>query len=302
MRTLFFRNRRLYGHPPAPLTLVIGRRRFSFAQPREFEFGCAGRTAVPAAKFGELMRQPAAELRHEAEGIRQVEKQLVTVLERGLENPATVAGRIRDLGVKLFSKDHGWRDIMAALALLGPEHDEYKKIALVKYLQYLAARQDLLGIIHAAKTDVRLEAADDSFGESAAPAIGAAETMIFDLTQVASGPRLVNAFERLPRGETVEIRLPRGKSIEILLSRHPFKLVADGGYKLVDAAGHEYPLGDRRGCVGRHAGNDIAIDNAYRSVSRKHLIVEPQVDRLLLTDISAHGTFVPPQFVHHTVH
>lgn len=296
----------LFGRRPpaaAPLQLTLGSRQLRFSSPREFEFACAGRTSVPAAKFGEMLGQGAADLEREARGIRDLERRFVGVLEKCLADVTSISVHLRDLGAKIFSKDHGWREIMAQMMTLGAAHDEYKKIALVKYMQYLAARQDLASIIYSAKT-ARTLGGDEAEAPPVEPQpIGSRETVIFDLMQIEDSHRLINPFERLPRGETVAVHVPRGEGVEILLSKHKFRLVIDGEVKLIDEAGHEYRIPPGRHSVGRHNGNDIPIDNAYRSVSRKHLIVEPETDGAVrLTDVSAHGTFVPPQFVVHTLH
>jgi hypothetical protein len=88
-----------------------------------------------------------------------------------------------------------------------------------------------------------------------------------------------------------------------MMSKYRFRLTASDGIKIIDEAGHEYRLVRGRNAVGRHINNEVNIDNAYRSVSRKHLIAEPYAEHsVALTDLSAHGTFVPPQFLEHTVH
>lgn len=290
--------------PTAPrLVLELGGRRLEIRGPREFEFACAGRITVPAARYGELMRLPPVELEREASGIRKVERQLLEVLEPGTGDPTGAGTHLRDLGLKLFSKDHRWREIIEALNALGPAYDVYRRIAVVKYSQYLAARQEIIAVIYAAKSHREIEQAEAAEVEQAARGIGTRETVVFDLMQIQDSHRFVNPFERLPRGETVEVRVPRGEGVEILLSKHSFRLRAGDGLTLVDDAGHVYPLLPGRNSVGRHINNDVAIDAAYRSVSRRHLIAEPHgADTVLITDLSSHGTFVPPEYVHHTVH
>ena len=79
---------------------------------------------------------------------------------------------------------------------------------------------------------------------------------------------------------------------------HPFKLVrADGAY-LVDENGKEYALRPRRSSVGRSAENDVAVDPGYRAISRKHLIIDfPSKDRVVFTDRSSHGTYLPLKYL-----
>ncbi len=294
----------LQGLMSKPLVLHIGQHDYTFRALCDFEFATAGRTAIPLQKFTDMIRLPAPELLHEANGIRQVERQFIGILEKCIEDPENTGALIRDVGVKAFSNDHEWRDIIAGLNPLGPEFDEYKKVALVKYLQYLGSRQELLNMLYRARTskpftdqDVIPEVAEDMRG------IGTKDTVIFDLMQLEESHRFINPYERLPRGEAVTLRLPKGATVEILLSKHRFKLIAGEKFALVDDAGHAYILSDGRNIVGRHLSNQINIDSAYRSVSRKHLIVELcDKETVRVTDLSSHGTFVPPETVSQAIH
>jgi hypothetical protein len=46
--------------------------------------------------------------------------------------------------------------------------------------------------------------------------------------------------------------------------------------------------------VGRGLGNDISLEGESRSVSRRHLVIEPLEDhRVRLVDVSAQGTYIP---------
>lgn len=281
------------------LDLQIGNIQYSFHAPRDFEFALAGKIAVPVTKFTELLKLPADELLREGKAIRKVEKQFVQVLEQCLEEPTLVGGLLRDLGTKLFSKDHNWRDIINGLNSAGPRGDEYKKIALVKYMQYLASRQEVLNMLYAQATDRRVEENDELSSEAEPPqGIGMKSTVIFDLMQIEDSHRFVNPFERLPRGQTVNLRIAPGDSVDIMLSKHKFSLIAGDPCVLVDPAGKRSALRSGKNRIGRHVDNDVPVDTAYRSVSRKHLIVEPMPgDLVRLTDLSAHGTFVPPEYV-----
>ena len=55
-----------------------------------------------------------------------------------------------------------------------------------------------------------------------------------------------------------------------------------------------YPLKPGVNVIGRHPGNDVVVGGWYRDVSRKHLMVDIGDDnRIGLTDLSTHGTFLP---------
>ena len=86
--------------------------------------------------------------------------------------------------------------------------------------------------------------------------------------------------------------------MELVLSRHRFRLMGGKTFRLQDGSGSAYELHPGKNFVGRQAGNDVVVEAEYRAVSRRHLIVEPIGENTaLLTDLSSHGTFVPPQCV-----
>ncbi|MGE0385770.1 MAG: FHA domain-containing protein [Gammaproteobacteria bacterium] len=282
----------------------MGEATYEFASPRDFEFACAGRTTVPVAKFREMLAASPADLDAEAESIRNIEGQLMRLVEESIGRADHTGSLLRNVGLQLFSKDHGWRGIMTALASLGAEHDEYKKIAVARYLQYLAARLD------AARTVARMKSApapsgmpeqEDHAGPTAA--FDSKETIIFDASAMAAPPGAGNAFERLPRGEPHAVTIGRGTAVEMQLAGDSFRILNDGALKLADDLGHVYPLAPGRHSLGRHASNDIAVDNAHRSISRRHLLLEVcDRDTVILTDLSAHGTLIAPSSVALTVH
>jgi predicted component of type VI protein secretion system len=65
---------------------------------------------------------------------------------------------------------------------------------------------------------------------------------------------------------------------------------------LTDTHAKRFLLQDGRNTVGRGHDNDIALDADFRNVSRRHMIIEPEDEfAILLTDLSSHGTYVPPE-------
>lgn len=86
-----------------------------------------------------------------------------------------------------------------------------------------------------------------------------------------------------------------GHAIEIRLAKYTFNIVNNNGWSLRDSDGQRYVLSDQQNIVGRGSENDISLGREFRNVSRRHLIMEPVDDHvILLTDISSHGTFAPP--------
>ena len=160
------------------LRLEVGERKLTFDSLAGFEFALASRTEVPASKVSELVQLTAVELRREAAKIREVEKRFVGILSRSLEEPDSISRCMQELGDKIFSLDHEWRSIVAGLNKQSAWFGEYKKMALVKYLQYLGSRQDVLKSIYVDKLE--RGAIDHSEGGQ-----DLKETVIFDLSSMA---------------------------------------------------------------------------------------------------------------------
>ncbi len=275
------------------LRLEVGERRLTFDSITDFEFALSSRTEVPASKVAALVKLTACDLRSEATKIRTVEKRFVKILSRSLEVPGSISQLLHELGHKVFSLDHEWRLIVAALNQQTPEFNEYKKMALVKYLQYLGSRQDILKSIYVDK----LERGGVDNAEE--PSQDFKETVIFELSRETSTREDTSQFERLPKGETVAIRFKENNDIELMLSSNRFKLAPGKPLHLVDEDGNYHAVNAGKNYIGRDAKNEVVINAKFRDVSRTHLILEPYgTDTALLTDLSSHGTFVPIRNIH----
>lgn len=287
------------GRRPRPIRLRLGGGELHCHSAVELEFALDGRTAVPAEKFAEILQLDGPALEREAAAIARVEKQFKTLVEHCVAEPHSIGARLHELGAKTFSKDHDWRGIAKAVAALGPQHDDCKQILLVKYRQYLAARRELLTMVHAAVTG-REAAVDTDWergreAEAPAPQLATLALQAAELTAEDEHDRLVNAYARLPHGQPVLLRVADGEDTEILLARHRFRLRRSGGIHLLDEADRDYLIDENERRAGRRQDNDIVVDNAYRCVSRTHFLARRVDDDLLrITDTSSYGTFVPP--------
>ena len=286
-----------------PMPLELPTKTIAFNTPADFEFCLASKTDFPVLKIDELMARPAGELQRTAVQIRQVEKRFAEVLQQAIDAPDSIGELLRNLDIKLFSQDHCWREIMEALNFLSSEFDVYKKLALVKYMQYLASRQNVVKSIFLNKQAQKPEALPSDVGldQGERTQIALKETAIFDLAQlsqeavVASRPEL----HRIPRGESISVHLHAGEDLDIALGQHRFRLEPGELFCLVDINGTRYPLHHGRNMVGRHQNNDVVIDAAFSAVSRKHIIIEPLGEQaVLLTDISAHGSAIAAEYLH----
>jgi hypothetical protein len=140
-----------------PLVLDLPGKTLVFSSPAEFEFGLASRIEFPVRKAARLVERDSEDLKGMAIKLRAVEKRFAAVFARCLEQPYRIGELLGGLESGLLSQDHDWRDIVQALCEHGPEYDDFKNIALVKYMQYLASRQAVLRSIYLEKVQGGLE-------------------------------------------------------------------------------------------------------------------------------------------------
>jgi hypothetical protein len=302
--------------PRKPLVLNLPNKTLAFSSPAEFEFGLASRIEFPVRKAARLVERNADDLKGMAIKLRAVEKRFAAVFARCLEQPHRIGELLAELESGLLSQDHDWRDIVEALCQHGSEYDDFKNIALVKYMQYLASRQAVLRSIYLEKVQggLELQSAAPEPQSSEEPMLASVlpvsykETALFDLEQGGGGGGLggsdgeddgTQTLKPVPRGETICVRFIDGRELDIKLASHRYKLFPGKHFCLVDdASGVTHLLRSGRNVIGRHSGNEVVIDPAYLAISRKHVIIEPVSENaVLLTDISSHGTFITPKHI-----
>lgn len=284
------------------LELSIDGDRYVFQNPRDFEFALAGRTCLPAPKISALSRLTDDELLREAEAVRAVEERFSEALSGALEDITTVGPKLKSMEPSIISQDNAWRSILTALNAADQVSESYKKVALVKYTQYLASRQEVVKCLYANRHQRGADEAEPENGTAVyRPTARFRETMLFDLNEIPDMEHHETSFSRLPKGETVEVDLEQDCAVDLLLAKHPCRILLRDKLLFVDESGHDSELRAGRHVVGRDASSDIVIDANFRDVSRKHLIVESDgVRQVKLTDISSHGTSLPPRYLDHT--
>lgn len=261
--------------------LRLGGQRLRFDAPGDFAFALAARTGVTPARIHDWQHRAAADLEEEARGIVALERRLTELRARCEAGAGSYAAALEELGVAVFSKDHDWRVMFAALLERPRAAETYLRVAVDAYLAYLAARRDVLALVRDSRQP--------------APAMAHAHpTLVFSADQTTAQFER-DELRRLPPGEAVTIRLARGASISLKLARHQFSLSHQRGWSLVTDNGKCYTLRPGINSVGRGRDNDVPLDADFRNVSRKHLLAQPlDGDVIVLTDVSAHGTYVPP--------
>ena len=284
--------------PEQNLSLEIGEQTITFNSLGEFEFAMSGRTDVPSRKIAELVALTGDELKKEAKAIKAVEQMFVDVLAKSIDEPGTIADLLRQIDVHVFSQDHHWRDLMRSLNEQSEQYDDLRRIALVKYMQYLRSRQDVIKQTYAVKKrENRPNSSATSNTNESNPA-DMRDTVIFDTVVAEQDKDQTRDFTRLPKGESVHLMLHPREIVPLRLSKHAFHLVHDDKLQLVDDHEQTYELKRGKNVVGRDSVCNIVLDSVYRDVSRVHLMIEVSAeDNVRITDLSSHGTYVPRRFV-----
>ncbi|MBK6660571.1 MAG: FHA domain-containing protein [Proteobacteria bacterium] len=286
------------------LSLVINGEEISFHTLAEFEFALGGRTNVPATKLADLIMLSPDELKREAKSIKAVEKRFVDILSRSIEQPGEIGRLVREVDIQVFSNDYDWRSIFKALNQEDEAYDELRRVAVVKYMQYLRSRQDVIKQTYKVKLKETgkhnpprevlspIEETKDQFKE----------TSIFESVslEMPIEPVPNSALTRLPKGEAVSIKPAMNSEFDLRLSKHPFQFRNGAVRELVDEFGHTHKIEHGKNIIGRDSVCNIVVDSALRDVSRMHLIIEPLDGGVLrFTDLSSHGTFLPTALVPH---
>jgi hypothetical protein len=251
---------------------------------------------VPSRKISELVKLSTKKLKIEAVTIKDIEKRFVNILSRSIENPNSINQALRELDPTIFSQDHSWRSIIAALNEGGDDLNPFRRIALVKYMQYLASRQEIIKYLYSEKQSQANGAKAEENEEHSDKLSG---TYILDNTLFEPVKDEKNGeFERMPKGEVISLLLPAGKNIDIRLSKHRCILSNKNGIEFIDQAGNRHPLIKGRNVIGRDTSSTVKIDSSLRDISRLHLLIENLGDnKLQLTDMSSHGTFMHPSLL-----
>ena len=285
-----------------PLELEIGEQTYKFCSIADFEFCLAGRTSIPSRKISEMVKFTTEQLKKEARTIKEVEKRFVSILSKSIEEPESINAALRELDPLIFSQDHGWRDIIASLNSGNEDFNPFRRIALVKYMQYLASRQEIIKYLYSEKKKLLKE----TNGEEHVEGTPLKDTLILENTIFEPSADKENqdkAFERMPKGEAVTITMKPGEEIDLILSKHPCKLTATDNLTFIDQKGRCYELQQGRNIIGRDTASTIMMEPGLRDVSRLHLVIEKFDEQTVqITDLSSHGTLIPNKYLeHHTI-
>jgi FHA domain-containing protein len=284
-----------------PLELQVGEQSLKFSSVGDFDFAVSGRIAVPSKKITDMVKFSPEQLQKEARTIKEIEKKFVAILSKSIEDSNSINRAIRELDPLIFSQDHGWRDIVNSLNSGDEEFNPFRRVALVKYMQYLSARQEIIKYLYSEKKKMLNEPIVKSGEENEQGEFR--ETLMLENTifePVADDKKGRSDFDRMPKGEAVTVTLKPGAEMVILLSKHKCSVIAKDGIQFVDHTGKSYTLGKGRNIIGRDTVSTVILDPSLRDISRLHLVIDNIDDSSLqLTDLSSHGSFMPIKYLEH---
>ncbi len=284
--------------------LSVGAGQLRFKDLGQLEYALKDKTALSSDSVSALGKLSDDGLIREAEAYRSMEQRIVDMLS----SPGNdVEQFLKRLELDQISEDHDWRDLIGAIRTLDEGCEPYKKAALLKYVAYLSAAQDVIRTIRVNRLGSVDESDDRVRGKPNAD-LAQRQRLMFDLqalSAIGGTPALSdeNGFSRMSKGETVEVQFGEHQSLDIVLAKYRFSLVSGRPFLLVDETGHDLKLRPGKNIIGRSARCGVTLDSAFGAVSRKHLVVEiDQKDRVRLTDISTLGTFLPRDLIGSKLH
>lgn len=281
-----------------PIALEVGGQTLHFHTLVDFEFALNGRTSIPANKISDLVKFSVQQLKKEAHTIKEVEKRFVTILSKSIEDPDGMGRALRELDPIIFSNDHGWREIVGALNNSDDEINDFRRLAIVKYMQYLSSRQEIIKYLYSEKSKITPDLAqEEPSGQDMMKTTVILDSTVLGMPSSISGDN-ESDMARMPKGEAVTINLEPGKEVDILLSKHECKLKGGDQIEFIDQNGKNYVLQNGRNVVGRDAVSTIHMEQGLRDISRLHLVIEKVgANQLSLTDLSSHGTYLPLKYI-----
>jgi len=274
-----------------------------FKKPGDLEFILGGKAVLSPQHTAALADMADDDLAREAERYGRMEERLSNVLSAAADSGG--AGRLLDeIDLALVPEDNGWPGIIQRLRSLDGEFEAYKKAGLVRYLQYLSSAQALINNIHANRNLGR-HAGYGGFDGARTTVVDdtARQTLLYSTVLDAATDGVEPKMMRLPKGESLALYFQPHQSFPLMMGKFSFLLISGDPFLLIDECGQDYKLRLGKNIIGRGVGNDVIVDSAFRSVSRKHLVIDTVTDGpVQLTDISTLGTFVPTDHVEKILH
>lgn len=261
-----------------------------------FSARLASLVKVPSNRIAEFVDSSALELQQQLAVIDDVDGRFEAILMAVRRDPDQGREAFARLDLRIVSRDHGWRDILAREELRQRDGLPFLVVALEKYIEYLRFRRRLLAFILERRAVMETGARGDiSPFMATLRDVSRRETSAFDRPARDLGAMASDVYRRLPPREAYPLHLPAGGETTLVLAGHPFRMSRGAEVlTLQDENGIAYQIPPGSHSVGRSRDCDVVLDPNLREVSRKHLVIEWDGESgLTLMDVSHLGSFVP---------
>ncbi|MCB1745310.1 MAG: FHA domain-containing protein [Gammaproteobacteria bacterium] len=263
-----------------PLQLELANESVEVEDPEVFAFALQARTEPASEALVEMLAMSDQALQAQLQLHLQQESRLAPVLARCMLEPQLVSEHLLSLSLSTFDPANGWRELFEALLHLSPRENAYKRVALVKYAQFLRKRQQLLKTVFELRLrrdawerarppatadsigtdsgDDRRAATDRSPSRASILGLGGATGRRLPLRGAqrnradAHGPNA--GLRSLSRGEPVVLRIGRGRCASLSLGGNRFRLLAGERFYLIDPLGAVNALGANEAIRGAAGG------------------------------------------------
>ncbi|MEE8118768.1 MAG: FHA domain-containing protein [Gammaproteobacteria bacterium] len=261
---------------------------YRFANPDEFDTFLRARLEVSPEEISRFAEASDLQVQELLKRTNTCQQRLLEMHLMTLETGKSVDVVWSDMDASYIPDDHQWQSLIFSLGDESGIPEAYRERGLVRLLEYLRTRKDVLQEILRQKS----QDGPESENKRALPHSGERDSMTDEKTDVAMTQGV--DYKRMPPGAPLVMNFPDGEYVSIYLARQRIRVKAGDDATLMDDRGNVISLSSGKTIVGRSRGCDIILDASPNDVSRQHLVIETTPDRrLLLTDISSRGTFVP---------
>jgi len=285
---------RLFGRG---VVLRMGTREIRASSIHSLRSDLTGHASVSATRITELGKLPDGELAAHAAGLAALTANLNDGLSRRDGDPAKILAHVHEAKVPL---DEIWASAIAQVCEWSSTRSAYQRALLDALLEYLASDRDFVRTLIENRRRITPNIPPPGISDSEALLH---QRLIFDVAHDDNENTEAVEFNRLTKGEPLEVPISTGQCIQIMLAHYHFALICGSPWRLVDEYGEDLRLTPARCIAGRSNECDLAVHDSFRAISRRHLVLETQgVELLRITDISSLGTFVPRAYLDNRLH
>lgn len=275
------------------VVLRMGSREIRAGSSRELRAALMGLSAVTPARMAELGAMGDRALALRASALDDLGARVTASLAQRDADPASLLARLHAEDTPL---DRHWADALSSARTWSDARGEYQRALLEALVEHLAGERDCVRTLLANR-------ARPGMAVAAEPDTATRQHLVFDAAALAGDAPAGLEFNRMPKGDPLEIAMSAGQAVQIMLAQHRFLVVSGTPWLLVDEFGEDCKLRAGRNVVGRSTECDAMVHDTYRAISRRHAVLETEGTALLrLTDISSLGTFVPRAYLDNRLH